>query len=157
VAEVLATCVTPVRVVVAEGAPAPAGLPRVEERLPVRAPIAAVHAALVACRASAVLVAAADLPEIQPRLLLALLALTPTGDATDVVVPMGPDGPEPLLAVYRPTLVSTIERRVGRGDLSLAGLLGEVRTREVPAESLRAYDPDLRSLQGTRQPEHRVR
>jgi molybdopterin-guanine dinucleotide biosynthesis protein A len=93
----------------------------------------------VACRASAVLVAAADLPEIQPRLLLALLALTPTGDATDVVVPMGPDGPEPLLAVYRPALVSTIERRVGRGDLSLAGLLGEVRTLEVPAESLRAY------------------
>jgi molybdopterin-guanine dinucleotide biosynthesis protein A len=147
VADVLATCVATVRVIV----------PPVDPRLPSSAPIAGVRAAVAACRADAVLVAARDLPEIEPRLLLALLALTPCGDGPDVVVPVGPDGPEPLLAVYRSTTVSAIERRVDRGELSLDGLLREVRTLEVPAKNLFPFDPGLRSLCSVKLPEERTR
>jgi molybdopterin-guanine dinucleotide biosynthesis protein A len=153
VADVLAACVTPVRVVVRPGAPPPVDLPSLEDRLPVQAPIAGIHSALRACRAGAVLVAACDLPEIAPRLLLALIALTPSSDGVDVVVPVGPRGPEPLLAVYRPTLVDEIEARVDRGELSLQALLGCVRTLEVDEGTLRRFDPELRSLRNVNRPE----
>jgi molybdopterin-guanine dinucleotide biosynthesis protein A len=152
-AEALASCVRPVRVVVRPGAAPPVDLPRVEDVLPVRAPIAGIHAALLACRASAVLVAACDLPEIAPRLLLALLALTSSSSGPDAVVPLSARGPEPLLAVYRPTIVGTIEERVERGDLSLQGLLSSIRTLEVDSGTLRRFDPELRSLRNVNRPE----
>jgi molybdopterin-guanine dinucleotide biosynthesis protein A len=153
VADALAACVDPVRVVVRPGAPAPVDLPRVEDRLPLRAALSGIHAALLACKAGAVLVAACDLPEIQPRLLLALLALTPSGDGAEVIVPTGPNGPEPLLAIYRPTVVPVIEKRVERGEHSLRGLLNEVRTLCVPLEHLRPFDPELRSFRNVNRPE----
>jgi molybdopterin-guanine dinucleotide biosynthesis protein A len=157
VADVLATCVALVRAIVPPGSTGPPDLSRVEPRLPVRAPIAGVHAAVAACRASAVLVAACDLPEVEPRLLLALLALTPCGDGPDIVVPVGPDGPVPLLGVYRPPTLAAIEGSVEHGDLSLEALLREVRTLEVPAENLRAFDPELRSLGRAGRSEARAR
>lgn len=153
VAEALAACVTPVRVVVRPGTPPPVDLPSLEDRLPTQAPIAGIHAALLACRASAVLVAACDLPEIAPRFLLALIALTPSSGSADVVVPIGPRGPEPLLAVYRPSIVGEIEERVDRGELSLRGLLASVRTLEVDEGILRRFDPELRSLRNVNRPE----
>jgi molybdopterin-guanine dinucleotide biosynthesis protein A len=153
VAEALGACVTPVRVVLRPGAPSPIELPRVDDRLAVRAPIAGLHAALSVCTASAVLVAACDLPEIEPRLLLALLALAPAQEGADAVVPEGTDGPQPLLAVYRPAILRAIESRVARGELSLRGLLDDVRCLRVAAEDLRRFDPELRSLRNVNRPE----
>ncbi len=153
VAEALALCVAPVRVVIRPGASSPVDLPRLEDRLEPRAPISGVHAALHACRASAVLVAACDLPEIEPRLLLALVALTPVVGGADAVVPEGPDGPEPLLGIYRPSALPVIEERVARGELSLRGLLEEIRTLRVPLEHLRPLDPELRSVRNVNLPE----
>jgi molybdopterin-guanine dinucleotide biosynthesis protein A len=153
VADALTACVTPVRVVVRPGAAPPVELPSLEDRLSSRAPIAGIHSALLACRASAVLVAACDLPEIAPPLLLALIALTASDGDVDVIVPVGPRGPEPLLAVYRPTIVQEIEERVDRGELSLRGLLASVRTLEVDEPILRRFDPELRSLRNVNRPE----
>ncbi len=156
VASALGSCVKRVRVVVRPGAIPPVELPLVEDRLPVRASIAGVHAALVACEASAVLVAACDLPEVEPRLLLALLALTPDDlgpDGPDVVVPEGPGGSEPLLAIYRPAIVPQIEAQVGRGELSLRSLLRTVRTLQVPIDLVRRFDPELLSFRNVNRPE----
>ena len=153
VAEALASCVEQVRVVVRLGARPPIELPSVEDRLDVRAPLAGLHAALSACEASGVLVVPCDLPEIEPRLLLALLALAPEADPCDAVVPFRDGTPEPLLAVYRPSALGTIERRAGGGDLSLRGLLGDLHVRRVPIEVLRPFDPDLRSFVNVNCPE----
>jgi molybdopterin-guanine dinucleotide biosynthesis protein A len=153
VADALAACVTPVRVVVRPGQAVPVDLPRIEDRLEVRAPVSGIHAALQACRASAVLVAACDVPELAPAFLLALLALVPARGGPDAVVPEGDDGPEPLVAVYRPAVIPTIEARVDRGDLSLRGLLDEIDTLRVPVEQLRPFDPALRSLRNVNRPE----
>ena len=93
------------------------------------------------------------LPDVSPRLVLALLALFPAVDGPDIVAPAGPRGLEPLLAVYRPTLLPEVERRIAAGDLALQALLRDSNTLAVPESELRAVDPDLASLRNLNRPE----
>jgi molybdopterin-guanine dinucleotide biosynthesis protein A len=153
VAEALACCVERVRIVLRPDGESPIDLARIDDRLGIRAPIAGLHAALSCCEASGVLVAPCDAPEIEPRLVLALLALAPCTDSVDAVVPFGTEGPEPLLAIYRPSALPTIERCVERGDLSLRVLLESLRVRSIPVEALRPFDPDLHSFRNVNRPE----
>jgi len=153
VASALGACVERVRLVARPDRSFELGLPCIVDRHEVRAPIVGVAAALAACEASAVLVAACDLPELDPRLLLALLALAPADGGADVVAPLGPNGPEPLLAIYRPRLLPELERRIARGELALQKLLRDVNTLYVPEQDLRALDPALASLRNLNRPE----
>lgn len=152
VARALGACVARVRVVVRPGAPLPVDLERIEDRRELRAPIVGVEAALEACEASAVLVAACDMPELDPRVLLALLALVPTEGGADVVAPQTARGPEPLLAVYRPRILPEVRARIERGDPALHALLAAVDTLYVPEMELRALDPELASLRNANRP-----
>ncbi len=153
VADVLSQCVERVRLVTRPGAPPPLELECIEDRYPERAPIVGIHAALMACESSAVLVAACDLPQIDPRVVLALLAMVPGADAHEIVAPLGPRGPEPLLAVYRPQLLPEVTRRIEAGALALMPLLRESRTLFLPEEDLRAIDPELDSFRNVNCPE----
>ena len=69
------------------------------------------------------------------------------------MAPLGPNGPEPLLAIYRPRLLPELERRIARGELALQTLLREVNTLFVPEQDLRALDPALASLRNLNRPE----
>ena len=153
VAGALGTCVERVRFVARPDLLPELGLPCIVDRHPERAPLVGIAAALAACEASAVLVAACDLPDIDPRVLLALLALTPAEGGVDIVAPLGPRGPEPLLAIYRPRLLAELERRIARGELALQALLRDVNTLFVPEADLRALDPTLASLRNLNRPE----
>ena len=152
VASALADCVERVRFVVRPGGSAPPGIERIEDAHDTRAPLVGLCAALRACESSAVLVTACDMPLLAPELLLGLLALVPVQGGADVVAPLGPHGPEPLLAVYRPRLVPEIERRIAAGALGLRDLLDAVDTLLVPEADLRALDPELCSLRNVNTP-----
>ncbi len=132
----LSKCVERVRLVTRPGEPAPLELECIEDHYQDRAPIVGIHAALAACESSAVLVAAGDLPQIDPRLVLALLALVPDEDSHEIVAPLSAEGPEPLLAVYRPSLVPEISRRIEAGELALMSLLHDARTLLIPEADL---------------------
>jgi len=153
VADALGSCVTRVRLVIRPGSEPPLDLPCIEDVRAERAPIVGVHAALKACESAAVLVVACDLPELDPALVLALLALVPAADGADVVAPLGAKGHEPLFAVYRPRLLSEFERRIEAGELSLQSLLRDVETLGVPEAVLRELDPELRSLRNVNRPQ----
>ena len=153
VARALAACVERVRFVARSDALPQLGLPCIVDRHAERAPLVGIAAALSACDASAVLVAACDLPDVDPRVLLALLALAPAEGGADIVAPLGPRGPEPLLAIYRPRLLPELERRIARGELALQALLREANTLFVPEADLRALDPELASLRNLNRPE----
>lgn len=153
VARALAQCVERVRFVARPGALPVLGFPCIPDRHAERAPLVGIAAALAACEASAVLVAACDLPSVAPRVLLALLALAPAEGGADIVAPLGPRGPEPLLAIYRPRLLPELERRIARGELALQPLLREANTLFVPEADLRALDPELASLRNLNRPE----
>ncbi len=153
VANALGSCMSRVCLVIRPGSEPPLDLPCVEDVRSERAPIVGVHAALQACESAAVLVTACDLPELDPNVVLALLALVPHGDGPDVVAPIGTKGHEPLLAVYRPRLLPEIERRIDAGKLSLQSLLHDVDTLGIPEATLREIDPELRSLRNVNRPE----
>jgi molybdopterin-guanine dinucleotide biosynthesis protein A len=153
VARALAECVARVRIVLRPDAESPLALARIDDARPERAPIVGIEAALAACESSAVLVAACDLPEIEPPLLLALLALCPAEGGPDAIVPCGPKGPEPLLAIYRPRILPALRERIARGDLSLQRLLASIEVLLVPEADLRAFDPELASFRNVNRPE----
>jgi molybdopterin-guanine dinucleotide biosynthesis protein A len=153
VVRALAACVERVRIVLRPEAESPLALERIDDVRPERAPIVGIEAALAACESSAVLVAACDLPEIEPRLLLALLALCPAEGGPDAIVPCGPKGPEPLLAIYRPRILPALRERIARGDLSLQRLLASIEVLLVPEADLRAFDPELASFRNVNRPE----
>jgi molybdopterin-guanine dinucleotide biosynthesis protein A len=153
VADALGACVETVRIVLRSDQENPLALPRVDDAHPERAPIVGVAAALRACEADAVLVAACDLPGLQPRFVLALLAYVPTAGPPEIVAPLGARGPEPLVAVYRKSLLPELERRIAEGPLALQQLLRERDTRLVPEALLREVDPELESLRNVNRPE----
>jgi molybdopterin-guanine dinucleotide biosynthesis protein A len=153
VADALGDCLARVRIVGKAGELPALGLEAVADRHPTRAALVGVAAALAACEASAVLVAACDLVHLDPRVVLALTALAPVEGAADVIAPLGPRGPEPLLAIYRPRLLPELERRIARGELALQALLRDAATLFVPEADLRALDPTLRSLTNANFPE----
>ncbi len=153
VANALGACLARVRFVARPGEQPELGLECIVDRHEQRAPLVGIAAALAAAEASAVLVAACDLPEIDPRVLLALLALAPAEGGADVVAPLGPRGAEPLLAIYRPRLLPELERRIAKGELALQALLRDANTVFVPEADLRALDPELASLRNLNRPE----
>ena len=147
VADGLGACVRQVRLVIRPGDEPPLDLPCIENSGRHRAPIEGIHAALRACGSAAVMIARWDLPQIDPRLILALLALVPAEGGFDIVAPQLSGRFEPLFAVYRPRILSEIEARIAAGALGLQELLGAVDTLGVPEAELRRIDPDLRCLQ----------
>ncbi len=153
VADALSACVERVRLVIRPGAEPPLELECITDRHSSRAPIVGIHAALTGCESAAVLVASCDIPLVDPRVLLALLALVPVGDGHDIVAAVGPRGPEPLCAIYRPALLPEIARRIEVGDLAVAPLLRDSRVLLSPEQDLRGLDPELRSFHNVNRPE----
>jgi len=66
-----------------------------------------------------VLLLGCDMPLVSEDLLRTILAWS---DAAPAVVPVGPEGPEPLCALYRSTCTPEVERRLHSDDRSLRGL-----------------------------------
>ena len=152
VADALGACLERVRLVGKAGELPALGLDTIVDRHETRAAMVGVAAALAACEASWVFVAACDLVHLDPRVVLALLALAPVEGSFDVIAPLGPHGPEPLLAVYRPRILPELERRIARGELGLQALLRASATLWIPEEELRALDPELRSFANANSP-----
>ena len=152
VANALGACFARVRLVAKRDLAPELGLETLVERRAEHAALVGLHAALGACEASAVFVAACDLPDIDPRVVLALAALAPTNGAADAIAPLGPSGPEPLFAIYRPRILLEVERRLAAGELALRALLGALNTLYVPERELRALDPVLASLHNLNRP-----
>jgi molybdopterin-guanine dinucleotide biosynthesis protein A len=106
--------------------------------------------ALDAASQERILVVATDLLSLSPPLLLALLAW-PEADA---VVPRTGAKAHPLCALYRREPVRTVaRRRLAAGQLSLSGLLEEIRASYLEGPDLQAVDPDGSALFNANTPE----
>jgi molybdopterin-guanine dinucleotide biosynthesis protein A len=151
-ARALAACVEKVHLVLRPGMDPPCARPAIFDAHGLRAPLVGIAAALRACEASAVLVAACDQPELEPALLLALLAGMPARSGPEIVACQGERGPEVLPAVFAARLLPELERRIERRELALHLLLRERDTLLVPADLVRALDPDLRSFRNLNRP-----
>jgi len=91
-----------------------------------------------------VLAVAADMPHLEPQVIDALWAAR---EGFDAVMPFSDKGPEPLLALYRVEACLPAAREVlATGRRRLVAILPTLRVAELPVESLRSVDPELRSL-----------
>jgi len=71
----------------------------------------------------------------------------------DVVVPHWEDRFQPLLAVYRTTVVPFLQAQLENGELRPVHLFDKVRTRRVDADEIRRFDPDGASFFNMNRPE----
>ncbi len=116
------------------------GVRVIADRIPGAGPLGGIHAALEDAGPPCVLVLACDLPFVTPALLEALVVEFGSGEEVDAVVPRSSRGVEPLCAVYAARCADAARRRIERGELKVAGLLGDVRVRELGSEVLAPYD-----------------
>ncbi len=116
------------------------GVPVIVDRLADAGPIAGIVAGLEACGGRPGLFLAVDLPLVPVPLLAHLAAL---GGSWDAVVPVSPRGPEPLCAVYAPSCLEPIRRRVAAGEMRMTSFWPEVRVLELGPLELQAFgDPE---------------
>jgi FdhD protein len=116
----------------------------VSDEVAYQGPLGGLATALAETNTEWLLVVAADMPHLDPQVIRALWALR---DGADAVVPVGAKGPEPLLALYRVEACLPVAREVlATGRRRPAAIFSRVTTVEVPAETLRDIDPELRSL-----------
>jgi molybdopterin-guanine dinucleotide biosynthesis protein A len=103
---------------------------------PGEGPLGGLATALDAARTPHVLLVACDMPLLGPELLGAIAARA--GDA-DVVLPEGPDGPEPLCALYATRCRAAVEAALGAGSRQMTAFHDRVAVRRIAREDLPAW------------------
>lgn len=99
----------------------------IPDLLPVQVPLAGIHALLH--HADRVFVCACDMPFVSVALADHLASFD-----GDLILPVSPDGEEPLHAVYAKACIPAIERRVREGNLRTTGFADLVKTVRVPVD-----------------------
>lgn len=116
----------------------------VRDHVAYQGPLGGLTTALAETTSEWMLAVAADMPHLTPAIVRALWDLR---EGADAVVPVTDKGVEPLLALYRVAACLPAAREVlATGRRRPIAIFARVKTVEVPAEALRAVDPDLRSL-----------
>jgi len=131
-----------------------AGLPPsvrvLSDEVPHQGPLGGLVTALAEAEDEWVLAVGADMPHLSSAVVGALWDAR--GEA-QIVVPVTDRGPEPLLALYSRECLPAARRLLESGRRRLVAIFGEVAVTEVPVESLRGFDPDLRSFVNVNTPE----
>jgi molybdopterin-guanine dinucleotide biosynthesis protein A len=112
-------------------------------------PVGGLHAGVLAVKGDLLFVSACDMPCVRPEVIEYLFSLI---EGYDAVIPCwNPGMLEPLHAVYRrEPLLRYFETHRGR---SLRALVRNLRSRYVPVENLRPFDPNLRTFTNINRPE----
>jgi molybdopterin-guanine dinucleotide biosynthesis protein A len=76
-----------------------------------------------------------------------------TGIQYDIVVPREGEHHHPLAAVYRRSVLESVQKMLAADRLRLRFLFDEVRTREVDVDRLRSVDPQLDTLKNLNAPD----
>ena len=112
------------------------GLRVIADAVPGAGPLGGLYTALLDASHDRVVILACDLPFVTAALFERLAAESRTGQEIDAVVPRSARGLEPLCALYRPRCAAAARARIDRGDLRVAGLLADLRVRELGPDAL---------------------
>jgi molybdopterin-guanine dinucleotide biosynthesis protein A len=117
-----------------------------------RGPLEGLSAGLSAIRphAEAAYATSCDVPLLQPAFVQAMIDRL--GDA-DIAVPIEEEFSHTLAAVYRASVLPRIQELLAADQLRPAFLFDRVKTRRINIEELRAFDPQLATLQNLNRPE----
>jgi len=105
-------------------------------------PIGGLHAGAMAARGDYIFVSACDMPCIESGVVRFLFEALGTYDAA--IPSWNFDMIEPLHAVYRRSVL--MDYLKNHDSLSLRPMIRSIRTRYIPVEELRQFDPQLRTF-----------
>jgi molybdopterin-guanine dinucleotide biosynthesis protein A len=117
-----------------------------------RGPLEGLLAGLTAMEplADAAYATSCDVPLLVPDFVRAMIDNL---DDADIAVPVASEFPHPLAAVYRTSVLPHIRELLAADQLRPVFLYAKVNTRRVPAEELKAVDPELTTLRNLNRPE----
>lgn len=117
------------------------GLPVCADHYCFRSSLVGIYSAIASSRHQLCLATACDMPFIEPALVRFMASLAPGYDA---VVPVGPRGKEPLLAIYSKACLGAMRGHIEVGDLAIHHVLNDLNVRYVElAEMTAVCDPAL--------------
>ncbi len=125
-------------------------VPIIRDRWPGQGPLNAIATALLDSPAPAFVVMAVDLPLVEPKL-IELLAFGPETDKARA--PLGPRGPEPLLAYYHRKCLPPALKLLEQGERRARMLLEAVKARYISRQQVRDVDPEELSFINVNYPE----
>jgi FdhD protein len=120
------------------------------DEVPYQGPLGGLVTALKEAPDEWLLAVAADMPYISSAV---VHALWDARDGADAVLPVTPDGPEPLLALYSRACLPAARKVLATGRRRLVAMFAELNVVEVPVDLLRSVDPELRSFLNVNTPE----
>lgn len=125
------------------------------DREPDVGPLMGLYSGLSAVQATRALVAAIDMPYVQPELAAFLLSQSLSKDmpAETLLVPVVDNAPQVLLAVYPRSILPIIEARLHEGRRDPRSLLAVAPVCYIEEAQLRQVDPALRSFINMNTPE----
>ncbi len=116
----------------------------VSDLYPVRSSLTGIHSGLFYTRPPQAFITACDMPFLKKEMILVLLQdLDPK---RDIIVPMTPEGFQPLCAVYSRRCLQPIEEQLNKGEMKISTLFSKVKIKKIPEDILRSVDPDLISF-----------
>ncbi|MPZ47905.1 MAG: NTP transferase domain-containing protein [Dehalococcoidia bacterium] len=126
----------------------------VEDFFPETGPLGGIYSGLAACISPYGIVAACDMPLLQPALLAELLRLS---HGEDLVVPVNRGLMQPLCAVYSKGCLEVIRSQLSRGSFKVTDLFEFLKPRVLLPNEWKAFDPDGLSFQNLNRDEDLVR
>ncbi len=118
--------------------------PVVPDRMPGKGPLAGIDAALRYAATPFVFACGCDMPFLSESLLCLLAGKAIEG--IDLVLPSGPDGAEPLCAIWGKTAIPAIERALAEERLSLVLLANQLSVHHVTIDEVALADPTFASF-----------
>ncbi len=122
--------------------------------LPGKGALGGIYSALAISETEYTVCLACDMPLLNVDLIAALLS---TRAGFEAVVPVVDGQAQGLHAIYHRRCLKPIRAMLGAGNLRVADLFGQVKTRYVEDAELRAIDPDLRSFVNVNTPDELAR
>lgn len=116
----------------------------VSDLLPIRSSLTGIHAGLFYSKSSHAFISACDMPFLKREMVEILFQALE--QRWDVIVPVTPEGYQPLCAIYSRRCIKPIEDQLGQGDLKISKLYSKIKIKTISEESLRGVDPELISF-----------
>lgn len=126
------------------------GLRVVPDRYPDGGALGGIVTGVGAAAHDTVLVAACDMPFLDPVVWRLLLG---RAGAADVVIPVLGDQPETLHALYTKACLPAMERALAAGRMRVISFFDDVRVDRVGEDVIRTVDPTLRAFTNVNTPE----
>jgi molybdopterin-guanine dinucleotide biosynthesis protein A len=129
-------------------------LTMIADALPDTGSLGGIYTAILHSAAPYTLVAACDMPFLNPALLHYLIERqTEAAAPYDVIAPRVDGYPEGMHALYSKACLAPIRARLDARQLKIIGFYDDVKTRYVDEDEWRALDPDGKSFQNINTPD----